>query len=227
MRNLATFVTLLGFACGCGGNTTGSATGDGGQPSEGSSSDNELPFDGSAGDASAGVDSSSATDAWGFPPDGGPWSPVCPETAPAVGSPCAIPTMTICEYGDAWWNVVCNTTLVCNSATGTWGPASLPPLGSCVPEPGPNPPQCPANVDYIVGPCSYTELQCNYGQGVNCICTANPWVPYSPDAGLNWSCLPGPSCPSSRPRLGSGCAGTDAFCTYGAITESCHNGVWN
>jgi hypothetical protein len=223
MKNsLATFVMLLGFAYGCGGNTE-SATGDGGQPSEGSSSDNELP-----GDTSAGDDSSSATDSWAAPPDGGPWSPVCPETAPTAGSPCTVANGINCEYGDAWWGPGCNTVFAC--ASGSWTLATLN-LGPCLPEPGPNPTVCPPDVprNRMVMPCPVLDYHCNYGQGIDCSCTV---APASSDAGLAWSCpFYNPACPSSRPRLGSGCSTSLAgigICTYLPIGfgESCENGVW-
>jgi hypothetical protein len=83
-------VASVAFVCGCGGTVTESAAGDSGSPEVG------PPVDSSPGD-----DSSSTTDVWGVPPDGGPWSPVCPESAPALGSPCTHDQLE-CEYGSAW-----------------------------------------------------------------------------------------------------------------------------
>ena len=74
---------------------------------------------------------------WGAPADGGPWSPLCPETSPTIGSGCA--GSLWCEYGEAWWDIACDTVIEC--VNGQWIDGELP--GTCFPEPGPNAPACP------------------------------------------------------------------------------------
>jgi hypothetical protein len=218
MRNLATFVMLLGFACGCGGTTTGSAAGDGGQPSEGSSSDNEQP-----GDASGTID------AWGVPPDGGPWSSVCPEAPPppssvaAPGSACANGTSSsiACEYGDAWWDISCNVQVAC--VNGTWQVS--PGVDPCVAQPGPNPAECPTDPTQASPTCPEDGgLQCYYDQGVSCACIPEP----NSDGGIYFSCAPAGGCPSTRPRLGASCSTiTGVNCNYSqGFTEYCNGQYW-
>ena len=69
-------------------------------------------------DSGAGSDGSTGQDAEG------PWSPVCPDSAPAEGSPCSNESLS-CEYG-------CGNVLVC--AGGTWGGAvGTPPYAKPAP----------------------------------------------------------------------------------------------
>jgi hypothetical protein len=176
----------------------------------------------SPGDASAG-DGGASDSGWGTS-DRGPWSPVCPDQAPAPDSSCpSDQNGLLCEYGNAWWNVACDTVMECYN--GTWQKAGII-EGTCLPEPAPNAPACPMNIAVITDheACSDPGLHCYYGQGPNCSCTANTET----DAGPWWICLPIATCPPSRPRLGTACNDPSASCAYDECTyfEICNNGVW-
>lgn len=152
--------------------------------------------------------------------DAAPWSPVCPASPPAVGSACSSDQdMVFCEYGDAWWNVACDTIERCYG--GQWIQAEAG-NGSCLPPPGPNPAECPAG-GTAIGACPEAGLTCNYLQGVVCLCSTAG----APDAAPNWDCIPEPGCPTTRPRLGAPCMGS-LGCTYElcAYNEICQSGVW-
>jgi len=207
MRKQTSFA-LLAFTLGCGGNVGGSRPTDGGNAMDSSI------------DSGGTIDSGTPGDAWGVPADGGRWSPLCPETPPSVGSACS-QDMLQCEYGDAWWNVACDTVVQCYS--GQWGLDSLG-VQPCLGKPGPNPPQCPTSGSIVNHtPCPNAGLTCNYEQGVVCQCFG------SQDGGFGWDCPLDSTCPTSRPRLGAPCSGAQG-CTYDlcAYSEWCPNdgGVW-
>lgn len=156
----------------------------------------------------------------GGPPDGGPWSPVCPDSTPSVGSACTT-SGTYCEYGDAWWSISCDTVLLCeNDHWDVSNPGTTP----CLPEPGPNSPECPQNPSMIGGSCSEAGLTCHYGMGASCECGQSPL----PDASTTWDCQPAPGCPDSRPRLGAPCQVSGLLCGYQgcANRELCAGGIW-
>jgi hypothetical protein len=184
--------------------------------------------DGSPGsDASRTIDSSSPSDA-GAADEA--HSPVCPESVPALGSPCS-PALDprgaqfACEYGDASWNVSCDTVVEC-SDTG-WIPVS-PGGQPCTPQPNSLSPECPTSATlYSQTPsiCAEAGVTCDYPQGGTCQCLGDPY-----DAAvlpLKWDCVPGSECPAARPRLGSACSG-ELGCTYEncVYSEVCGGGVW-
>jgi len=157
--------------------------------------------------------------------DDGPWSPICPASAPTVGSACDLPQKVYCEYGNAWWNPSCDIVVSCYQ--GYWG-MGFPGGGTCLPEPGPNPMSCPMNYGMIVAgqSCADKGLQCYYGQGPYCRCDAYP--PNS-DAGPTWHCVPGTDgCPASRPRFGAPCDSIGMSCDYQlcGAGQVCINGTW-
>lgn len=202
-------------ALGCGGTVAASPANDGGTVD--SNTDSGVLVD-----SGAPVDSESPSDApWGVPPDGGPWSTVCPANPPTKGGACS-PEGVQCEYGDGWWNVSCDTVLECMN--GTWSNYT-PGSEACLPAPGPNPSGCPINPGAIgsESACPTPGLTCWYGQGANCLC-GSPFL----DAGSEpkWGCTPEPGCPNARPRLGASCT-TSPICLYaGCFGEQCKNGVW-
>jgi hypothetical protein len=215
MLSMRALITLsLVFALGCGGSTSASPQDGGGQPDGTNQKDT-----GTQGDSGAPLDSAVPDGAWGIPSDGGPWSAVCPETAPAVNSSCSH-DMLVCEYGDAWWNVACDTVVVCSFGQWTLRQTGG---GPCLGKPGPNQPGCPSNSGTIVesSACPEAGLTCNYEQGVVCGCFG------SADAGSGWNCQPARDCPTSRPRLGAACSGQQE-CTYVlcAYSEQCVGNVW-
>jgi hypothetical protein len=197
-----------------------------------------LPIDGSdGGDGGGGVDSGSHE---GGPVDAGgvdgpvgqdsssPWSPVCPPSAPAPGSSCTQQTVQ-CEYGGATWNVACDVVVQCEN--GVWTTIK-PSFEACTPQPGPNPPECPAS--YAAVPQGATcagSTSCTYPEAV-CSCSYPLGGPPPPnlDGGINgyWSCVPEPGCPMPRPRLGAACSIEGTFCTYETCSygQTCINGVW-
>jgi hypothetical protein len=184
-----------------------------------------APLGCGGGKLQSGVDAGVGADGAPWGTEGGPWSPECPAAQPSAGSSCA-GVMTVCEYGDAWWDVSCDTVLSC--ANGTWA-LSPPSQGSCVPAPGPNPAACPTDPSTIQksASCPEDQLDCYYGMGTSCICTVGA---VHPDAGPTWSCAPEPGCPSTRPRLGSSCSESTQVCGYGVgsagVGEQCLNGTW-
>jgi hypothetical protein len=196
---LAAIITV-----GCGGKTNGDHAADSAS-SSGGSSDN-------------GPDG-----AWGQPDGSGPWSPVCPATQPALGASCSANSV-MCEYGDAWWSVACDQVVLCQDGRWVVGGAGQ---NTCLPQPQPNSPACPSNVEIIPNgsTCSQPSLECYYGQGVQCECH-----PPIDDAGgpPNWVCVPESGCPSSRPRLGAACTGQPSTCTYQpcVFEEVCIGGIW-
>lgn len=155
----------------------------------------------------------------------GSWSPVCPESPPAAGSSCDAPLGTACEYGEAWWDISCDTVVACDSSGWT---AMDPGTGTCTPKPGPNPASCPPSVVTVPTACADSGLTCYYGTAF-CTCSITG-LPYPPaDAGSEWNCGPGPAgCPTVRPRLGAPCASASQLCNVGAglFGEQCENGVW-
>lgn len=214
--SLFTVCALATSSGACGGNVSSSAA-----SSDAAASDVGVK-DSSPSDSTGPTDSGAPVDVADAEPDGEPWSPVCPETAPSVGSSCS-QAMLSCEYGDAWWNVACDTVLVCSQ--GQWGLAEVG--GSpCLGKPGPNPPGCPTNAAYIAvnSACPDAGLTCNYLQGVVCQCLADH---VSVDAGPYWDCVPASNCPTTRPRIGAQCSGT-AGCTYElcSYAEICASGIW-
>jgi hypothetical protein len=158
------------------------------------------------------------------PPDAGPWSPVCPASLPATGTPCT--GQDQCEYGDAWWSVGCDTVVQCQN--GQWGPYQ--PGAGCTPKPGPNPASCPGTYGSVpVGQsCPSLGLSCVYGQGI-CACDYPFGPPPPPGNNGNWNCLPEQGCPFPRPRLGSACPTDGTSCTYEEVcsyTQNCTGGIW-
>lgn len=156
---------------------------------------------------------------------GSSWSPVCPDSAPTAGKPCGISTSTACEYGDAWWDISCDTVVTCDNYA--WV-ASVPGSGTCTPRPGPNPASCPPSANTLSAACSDIDLTCYYGT-VECTCGI-AGLPYPPaDAGPTFNCaIPGPGCPSVRPRLGATCSTEGLLCNVGAglFGEQCVGGNW-
>src|ERR1700722_754660 len=169
----------------------------------------------------AAVIDASAASTWGLPPDGGQWSPFCPETVPVAGTSCPNAARGFyCEYGSAWWSVGCDTVMYCYTQSGIWG--NYNPSPDCLPEPGPNCAACPFDPSGLQGSCSSPDLVCHYGQGPTCLC--------SPQVGNQWLCSPPSGCPSVRPRLGAGCAdGPSGGCSYNCNDAFlCVNpGVWS
>jgi hypothetical protein len=206
---MVTLAFLGVTALGCGGAVESSPPADGGGTTDSTSTDSGNPPDSGQPHGDAGGEA-----------DGGPWSVVCPATVPGIGSPCSQDTI-VCEYGDAWWNVACDTIAQCSS--GQWSATSLG-VEPCLGAPGPNPPQCPTN-GYIVDktPCENLGLTCNYLQGVVCQCVSDAPT----DSGSIWDCPLDPTCPTTRPRLGASCVG-EQTCTYElcAYSEICQGGVW-
>jgi hypothetical protein len=184
----ASSALLLAAIVGCGGKATTSPSFDGG-----------VSSDGSTGEDAA-----------------GPWSPLCPGSAPAEGSPCTEENLS-CEYD-------CGNVVVC--AGGTWGGA----VGTSpyCPPTGPNPQGCPSTLASIgdggacTGPASGA---CVYPAGL-CYCVG-PFDPV-PDAGMTWWCGPGAGCPIDRPRIGSTCDTAGVSCTYipDCDTQTCTGGYW-
>lgn len=125
-------------------------------------------FDSGTPDVGISPDASGADAQWGS--SGGAWSPVCPDSTPAIGSPCTQENLQ-CEYGNAWWDVACDTVVQC--LQGSWSVAE--PAGTvCQPEPGPNSTLCPSNSTLIADgvSCPDAGLLCVYGEGVFCSCQA-------------------------------------------------------
>jgi hypothetical protein len=205
MRNLPTLVTVTGFACGCGGTVSESL--DGGHPFDGPSSEAAPPADASAGDV------------WGVPPNGGSWSPVCPEVAPREGVPCGT-QYVLCEYGTAWWNTACNTFAAC--IQGTWTLSPLDANAQCFPAPGPNRSACPSDPNTPVV-CSDAGPTCLYNQGAECACTGPTSQP------ATWECAPAGNCPATRPRIGAYCdISPPPRCDYYGLSFAlnCLGGYW-
>jgi hypothetical protein len=152
-------------------------------------------------------------------------SPECPGTQPSVGSSCS-GVMTVCEYGDAWWDVSCDTVMGCNNGTWELSPAGQ---GPCVPAPGANPAACPMDPSLIQtgAACPRAQIDCYYGMGTECGCLGSS---ARPDAGPIWVCAPDTGCPSTRPKLGASCSAYGQMCGYGigstGIGEACLNGTW-
>ena len=223
MRSAAILLLPLLCILGCGGAfAPGDASADGG--ADGGGAHDAAPHEGGPGDASPGPD--------GGPADGGtdsiaPWSPVCPATAPAVGSACATDG-TQCEYGDAWWSVSCDVVVSCQG--GQWQ-TDHPSFEACSSKPGSNPPACPSSFSAVPQgtSCTDTGLDCYYPQG-ECACKVPLGGPVLLDAGQqgSWGCLPEQGCPVPRPRLGSACASDGSICTYEECSygQLCANGVW-
>jgi hypothetical protein len=211
MRTLMSTLSLT-LAVGCGGSTSASPQ-DSGSPPDGANQKDT----GSQGDSGSPVDSGEPSDAWGVTPDGGPWSAVCPETQPTSGSSCTQQGLN-CEYGNAWWDVACDTVMVCNGVTWGQGSPTAPP---CFPEPGPNSSSCPTNPASIPDTCTNVGLACYYGFGTSYTCEVAPG-----DAGTIWRGWPESGCPNARPRLGAACT-NPIVCNYSCdYAEWCLSGVW-
>jgi hypothetical protein len=157
-------------------------------------------------------DGSERTDSNG--PDGSTqWSPVCPSTPPALGSPCS-PQQAECEYA-------CGAPILECDPNGWLGGPSM----TC--EPSTNPPGCPSSSVQLQSgaPCTADGLTCvasNEGQ-CSCLNSGNP------DGGINdtWYCEPQPGCPYPRPRIGSPCS-NNMVCYYSSSGSGqiCEDGVW-
>jgi hypothetical protein len=215
-----------GSSGGSGSSGGGSGSGGGGMDS-GTSSSGNSSGGGSGSSSGAGssgcssVSDASTIDAsdWGDSPDGGSWSPVCPDTQPPTGTSCSGAAIGVsCEYGPAWWSIGCNSVLWCNAQDRAWTDSN-PSAAGCLPEPGPNCTSCPVNPSGLSGACSNSGVSCYYGEGPNCTCSA---------VDTTWSCYPPSGCPSVRPRLGAACVtGPSGGCRY-TCTEGmiCSNGIW-
>ena len=212
-------LTLALLAVGCGGAVVGARS------DAGSDAGAEASIDAPGPDSGADASPSDAAH-----DSGKPWSPVCPEAAPAVGSPCTPPDSMdvpelLCEYGGPQFDPSCDTVVTCQS--GTWQVANIGP--SCQPD-GPNPAACPASYAGATGSdssCSAAGTRCEYPQGV-CICSTGFGGPIEIDASTRWYCDPPPGCPMPRPRLGSSCSGTSTTCEYSPcdFAEQCSGGFW-
>jgi hypothetical protein len=155
-----------------------------------------------------------------------PWSPVCPDTIPAIGSACTQENLE-CEYGSAWWNISCDKVVQCQS--GAWT-SFMPSYDPCSPAPGPNPAGCPANLSDIPqgGSCEDTTLSCDYLPNAICSCSLPLGGPVQVDAGGSWACLPEQGCPLPRPTVGTACDTENQMCTYQqcSYAQTCEGGVW-
>jgi len=168
----------------------------------------------------AGMDGESGP--WGAPPDGGPWSVVCPAAQPTTGGACS--GDVVCEYGAAWWDVSCDIVMHCT--TGAWAIDAVS-SESCFPEPGPNSAACPSDPTTVrpESGCDTPSI-CYYGQGAFCECQQRGELG---DAGLGWICGPDPGCPSTRPRIGAPCGADGLTCGYGdesGFEVECQGGAW-
>ncbi len=207
------------------GSSSGTGSSSGGGMDSGSGSGSSSGSGGSSGAGSSGcstVSDASVPDAsdWGERPDGGSWSPVCPEMQPATGTSCSGAAVGVsCEYGAAWWSIACNTVLWCNAQDNAWTNANPSALG-CLPQPGPNCASCPANPSGLSGTCSNPGVSCYYGEGPNCTCSVAK--------DNTWRCFPLSGCPSVRPRLGAACVtGPSGGCPYNCYEGViCTNGIW-
>jgi hypothetical protein len=210
MRTVLAALVLLAAACG-GAITTLGGDGGGDAPGDGQG--------GRDGSTDAGEDASST-----------PWSPVCPQERPAVGSPCSpadnmdSPEL-LCEYGAPQYDPSCDTVLTCQS--GAWQVAPAGPV--CRPD-GPNAASCPATLGDVIdgdASCSVAGLRCEYPQGV-CLCATSFGGPIQIDAGMSWACVPQAGCPMPRPRLGASCSAPSTSCDYFpcSFAEQCSEGYW-
>ena len=213
---------LAGLTLGCGGAVSGLSSGTDAGASDGADHHDAspLPFDGDVPDSFVG-DSSS------------PWSPVCPTAAPAAGTACSQENLQ-CEYGSAWWSVACDTVMQCQAsapggAGGQWS-VYKPSYEPCTPQPGANPPSCPADFGSVPqgSSCSTNGVACYYAQGL-CQCQVPLGGPIEIDGGTGyWGCVPEQGCPFPRARLGTACTSEGAFCTYEECSygQTCSKGIW-
>ena len=223
MRQLLLLLPAVFLACG--GAFASGDSGNGGTGGDSGSGDTGTQDGGPGQDATPGHDGGPiGTDA---SDSATPWSPVCPASAPAAGSPCTTEN-TQCEYGDAWWNVSCDTVVQCQNARWTaYQPSYVP----CSAQPGPNAAACPAT--YAAVPqgsqCTAIGTPCYYAQA-ECTCQIPLGPPVEDDAGETgyWGCDPEPGCPMPRPRLGSACSSEGTYCTYEECTygQTCSGGTW-
>jgi hypothetical protein len=191
---------------------------------EADGSDSGLATDASARDDAYTTDavSDASVSTWGISPDGGHWSPGCPDLPPTLGAPCSTEALE-CEYGHAWWSVTCDTVVQC--LQGAWSADPLAGASLCSSEPGPNALYCPPDQQAVTAgsTCPDAGIVCYYGEGANCACSPAFGGPTT-----TWVCVPGYGCPTTRPRLGSACAGSQdcsyEVCAYG---EQCTDGVWH
>jgi len=161
---------------------------------------------------------------------GVPWSPVCPVTRPAAGTPC-MSDGAECEYGLLEYDVSCDPVMKC--AGGTWSKDVAYADFGC--DDLLNSPMCPLTYEGAAGlgttgkKCSDKGLRCEYSTKGVCICSPPVNTPVVlVDAGLSWSCNPGLDCPMPRPRLGASCS-TTLSCTYQSCEfgETCLDGYWH
>jgi hypothetical protein len=233
---------LVGFLAGCGGSVSaGPGNEDGGLQDSGGHADGAVDGGGTdtgaadTGSPDGGSIDSGKTDS-GSPDSGGldsappPLSPQCPMPKPMDGVPCTSSGLE-CEYGDAWWDIACDTVKQC--AGGAWSTVQVG-GGTCTPAPGPNPATCPAAIADVDngGTCSPNGLECVYPEGV-CSCTppmGGPVIEIDGGTPLQWSCVPDqPGCPGERPPLGSTCTESSTLmCVYQecSYAEQCTGGVW-
>ena len=227
MRTVMSTISLT-LAVGCGGSTAASPS-DGGGQSDGTSQDIGSQTDTGRPGSDGSSDTSVGTDAGqdDAQDDSGPWSPVCPATAPAAGTACQGAQYGLyCEYGNAWWSVTCDVVMHCvpGSSSGSWSVA-YPGGTGCSGQPGPNPPACPANGPNISGDSPDAGLTCHYNQGDICWCQNL----FNGDAGVYWDCFPNtPACGYTRPRLGAPCTVNGLGCIYDlcSYAQECGGGIW-
>jgi hypothetical protein len=115
----------------------------------------------------------------------------CPTEEPANGTTCTAARGT-CMFGTR----ICD----CIDDTSTW---------ACW-----DPAECPAPAPAERAACSVVGMQCSYGRGADCACTAEGW-----NCGNQY-------CPPAEPALGSACESGDGVCPYGARTCDCDSEIW-
>jgi hypothetical protein len=212
---LAAAMAVATVTAGCGGSvfSAGSPGNDGGATDSAVHDAGPSPSDGGVLDGFAG-DSA------------GPWSPVCPATLPADGTPCSKEDLQ-CEYGDAWWSVGCDPVVQCQD--GVWS-KFMPSFEPCASQPGPNGAACPSDYAAVPqgSPCAADRLSCIYTQG-ECACQVPLEGRVEIDGGTGyWGCVPEQGCPFPRARIGTACDDAQADCTYEqcSYAQTCQDGVW-
>jgi len=185
-----------------------------------------------AGDATSAVDAAEDVvdliDAPPVPPDADVPYPPCPATSPSAGDPCDALGQR-CEYGTPG-QLACNTLASC-SGRGcnrdkppyTWSleRGARCEAGAC---------GCPQAYGEA-GASQRCPASCSYAEGT-CACTVIPEGPY-------WQCTPAPpTCPATRPLLGTACDAGRELCPIPAPDQpaqgccntfdqySCRGNVW-
>jgi hypothetical protein len=136
------------------------------------------------------------------------WSPVCPASAPTLGSSCAEEGL-LCEYSGTS-DASCDTFSTCSGAVWT---SEVPPGPQVGCPPSPNPAACPTTSNGVPSGGGCAQLAtCVYSEGY-CICevVVQPEI-VVPE--MLWSCGPQPGCPPTLARLGAKCSILGTTCTY-------------